>query len=278
MKPINTFFISLALFAAGCNSDSESATDKMKELSKEDSFKKAHEEPLPATDTVLSGNNVRMNIAGAEPALAYELRVQDSKNYLLIFPEWWGLNTYIKKEAERYFHELKDVNVLALDLYDGKVATTQEEAAKLVQAVDEERIKQIITRAIGRCGPDGRIATLGWCFGGGWSLQTAIMGGDKVTGCVMYYGMPEEDLNALKKLQAPVLGIFGNKDEHITPEIVNKFEADMKKLGKEIKLYRYEADHAFANPSNPHHDKEAADDAFRKTVSFLSFAYNKMNP
>lgn len=229
----------------------------------------------PAESVVLSGENMQLNIANAAPAHAYFMRNENSKNYLIIFHEWWGLNDYIKMEAEKYFHDLGNVNVLAVDLFDGKVATTPDEASALVQNTKEERIREIIQRAMNYCGADAKIATLGWCYGGGWSLQTAIMGGEKISGCVMYYGMPEENTNGLKKLQAPVLGIFGNKDEHITPEIVNAFEQNMKKLDKKIEIRRYDAVHAFANPSNPNHDKAATEDARQHTLTFLKFVYEK---
>jgi hypothetical protein len=46
-----------------------------------------------------------------------------SKKYIFLFHEWWGLNDYIKREADKIAADLKDVNVLAIDLYDGNVAT-----------------------------------------------------------------------------------------------------------------------------------------------------------
>jgi carboxymethylenebutenolidase len=216
-----------------------------------------------------------MNIAGARPALGYELRNQDVNDWLIIFHEWWGLNDYIKMEAEKYYHDLGNVNVLAVDLYDGQVATTQDEASGLVENAKDERVREIIKRAIAYCSRGGKIATLGWCYGGGWSLQTAIMGGEKINGCVMYYGMPEENPDELKKIHAPVLGVFGNKDGHITPEIVNQFEQNMKKLDKKIEVRRYDAVHAFANPSNPKYDKEKTEDARQHTLTFLKYIYGK---
>jgi carboxymethylenebutenolidase len=274
MKSIYLTLLALCLLGSCTNSEDRSSSDKFKDMSREDSFKKAHDAPLPTSDSTLTGENLQLNIAGAAPAKAFFVRKEDSKNYLLVFHEWWGLNTYVKMEAEKYYRELKDVNVIAVDLYDGKVATTPDEASKLTQETKEERIKQIIERVIAYCGSDAKIATMGWCYGGGWSLQTAIMGGSKISGCAMYYGMPEDNVNELKKLKAPVLGVFGNKDDHITPELVNQFEQNMKKLDKKVDIRRYDAVHAFANPSNPNHDKTASEDAFRHTVSFLRFIYD----
>jgi carboxymethylenebutenolidase len=84
----------------------------------------------------------------------------------------------------------------------------------------------------------------------------------------MYYGMPEENKDRLSKLQAPVLGIFGKQDNHITPEIVQKFEDNMNGLNKTITVKMYDAAHGFANPSNPKHDPSATKDAKEITLNF----------
>jgi carboxymethylenebutenolidase len=57
-------------------------------------------------------------------------------------------------------------------------------------------------------GNKAKVFTIGWCFGGGWSLQTALLGGNQVVGCVMYYGMPEADVNKLKTLHCDVIGFL----------------------------------------------------------------------
>ena len=158
---------------------------------------------------------------------------------------------------------------LALDLYDGKVTGDPGEAANIMGGVKEERIRAILNAALGHAGPQARILTVGWCFGGGWSLQASIMAGTRGAGCVMYYGMPETDKEKLKQLKAPVLGLFATKDDWITPEIVSDFVRTMKKNGKDIQVNSYTAAHAFANPSNPKYNEEAADAANREALRFL---------
>jgi carboxymethylenebutenolidase len=85
----------------------------------------------------------------------------------------------------------------------------------------------------------------------------------------MYYGMPESDVNKLKTLHCDVIGFFANKDQGITPAVVDKFQENMKAADKKLIVNRYDADHAFANPSNPHFNKEATEDAYTKTVAFI---------
>ena len=144
----------------------------------------------------------------------------------------WGLNDFVKKESETIYNELGNVNIIDLDLYDGKSATNAQDAGKLMQGVKEDRAKAIINGAIAYVGPGAHIATLGWCFGGGWSLQTTLLAGKEAVGCVMYYGMPEQDVARLKTLNCDVLGNFANKDQWINPKVVAKFEENMKAADK----------------------------------------------
>ena len=87
--------------------------------------------------------------------------------------------------------------------------------------------------------------------------------------CIMFYGMPETDVNKLKTLNCDVIGFFAKKDQWITPKVVNTFETNMKAAGKKATTYEYDADHAFANPSNPHYDKASTEDAYSKAIPFI---------
>jgi carboxymethylenebutenolidase len=118
-------------------------------------------------------------------------------------------------------------------------------------------------------GPKAQFASVGWCFGGGWSLQSALLGGKQTMGCVMYYGMPEKDVAKLKTLNSDVLGLFAEQDKWINPEVVKQFEKDMAAAGKKVTVKEYPADHAFANPSNPKYNKELATDAHQRALTYL---------
>lgn len=162
------------------------------------------------------------------------------------------------------------VTVLAVDLYDGKIATTSDSAMSYIKAaMSTNRKENILAGALSYAGPGANIYTVGWCFGGMMSLQTGIMAGKQGIATIMYYGQPEMDDSKLKKLQADVLGIFGTQDKSIPNETVDQFAAKMKSLGKNFQLERYDAPHAFANPSNPSYNAAARDDAFKKSIAFL---------
>lgn len=247
-----------------------SATDVFSQLGSDKKFTMSHNNPLPFTYQSENGKAIIYKASDGTDAYGWEIKSKSpSNNFVFVIHEWWGLNDYIKKESEQIWNDLGNVNVIALDLYDKKVAGNREDAAKYMQAVSSDRAQAIIKGAIAYAGKSAKIYTIGWCFGGGWSLQTSLLAGNQAAGCVMYYGMPEKDVEKLKALHADVLGIFGNKDQWINPKVVDEFAENMKKADKKLIVKRYEADHAFANPSNPVFDKEAMEDAYKNALAFL---------
>ncbi|KOY85306.1 dienelactone hydrolase [bacterium 336/3] len=247
-----------------------SATNSFAELADEQSFRMSHDLPLPYKHISDVGKDITFKAADGTEAYGYELKAaKPSKKYIFVIHEWWGLNDHIKREAEKIYNDLGDVNVIALDLYDKKVATSREEAAQYMQAVKSERAQTIIKGAFAYAGKSAKIGTIGWCFGGGWSLQTALLAGKQAKACVMYYGMPEKDVEKLKTLKAPVLGIFASKEKWISPEVVAEFEKNLQTLKKKASINSFNAEHAFANPSNPNYDKEATEKAYQLTIAFF---------
>ncbi len=116
----------------------------------------------------------------------------------------------------------------------------------------------------------GKVGSVGWCFGGGWSLRTAVMLGDELDAAVIYYGRVVTD-DTLATVGAPVLGHFGSEDQGIPIDGVRAFEARMQDLAKEATIHVYEgANHAFANPSGTRYDAEAAELAWNRTLEFFA--------
>src|SRR6185312_1587769 len=212
-----------------------SATKQFAMLASSKKFVMVHLNPKPYHFQSTIGKAITYKATDGKDANAFEMKAKKAtNNWLFVVHEWWGLNDWIKHESEKLYNDLVDVNVLDLDLYDGKIATTREDAGKIMQSVKEDRATAIIKGAIAYVGPNAHIATIGWCFGGGWSLQTTLMTGAQGVGCVMYYGMPEQDVNKLKTLHVDVLGNFANKDQWINPKVVAQFEANMKTAGKKL--------------------------------------------
>jgi carboxymethylenebutenolidase len=249
---------------------SMSATEQFAALSSSEEFAALHPDPVPFNFSPAKGKMITFKTEDGKDANAFEVKSgKPTDNWIIMIHEWWGLNDYIKQEAEKLQRDVGNANILAIDLYDGKVATTAPEAQKLMGSLKEERAIAIIKGAIADAGQMSNIYTIGWCMGGGWSLQAALLAGKQADGCVMYYGMPEKNVSRLRNLNGDVLGIFAKKDGHITPDVVAQFEKDMDAAGKKLMVKSYDAVHAFANPSNPDYDKEAAADAYKLVVAFF---------
>ena len=233
-------------------------------------FASLHSIPLHVNPENLLGKMVQFDAADGKSANAYFIPAKiTTKKWLIVIQEWWGLNDNIKLEADKYFAALGDVNVMAVDMYDGKVAATPDSAMKLMRGADMGRMTAIIQGAIKKAGTDASIYSVGWCFGGMWSLQTAILAGPQAKGTVMYYGRPETNMDKLKSIQCDIIGFFGNLDQSPSPSMVNDFEKNMKDAGKNLSVNRYEAAHGFANPSNPSFNATATADAYAKAIAFL---------
>jgi len=187
--------------------------------------------------------------------------------------EWWGLNDNIRNVAKLLAGE--GYQVLAVDLYEGKVAESPDKAKELMgKAMSEKsRLEENLRDAVDYLRGETeapKVAAIGWCFGGGWSLQTALMFPDKVDASVIYYGELVTDAEKLEKLTMPIIGFFGGEDSSIPPSKVKEFEQAMKEAGNEATVHIYDgAGHAFANPSGDRYEPNAAEDAWNKTLTFL---------
>lgn len=246
-----------------------SATAEFAAFANDPNFLAAHPSPLNIAFAG-KGKTIEFPVEGGAVGHGYLVKARKKTDkYLLLFQEWWGLNDFVKKEAEMWSKEL-GINVLAIDLYDGKVATTAEEAGKLMQANDPARSSALILAAAKHLGEKANFRTLGWCFGGGWSLQAALLLKNKTKACVMYYGMPEKDVAKLKTLASDVIFVHAKKDQWINEQVVTEFEGNMKSAGKSLKVYKYEADHAFANPSSPRYNEASAKESRAVVKAYLA--------
>ncbi len=262
-------------FQALSNAQDKSCCSTEKEVSfasfsEQAEFRDIHQIPAAFTLKDAMGTMITFKTKDSITGNGYFVKSEKPSNkFIFVFHEWWGLNDYIKKESDELKQKLGDVNILAIDLYDGKVADNREDAAKYMQSVDQERALNIVSGAIDFAGKDAKIGTIGWCFGGGWSLQASIMLGKQGSGCVIYYGIIENTPETFKELNASVLGIFAEKDGWVNPEVYGNLEKNLKAAGKKVTIKSFNADHAFANPSNAKFDEAATSEAKKLTINFL---------
>jgi len=192
---------------------------------------------------------------------------------IIVIHEWWGLNDTVRAMADRLAGE--GYMVLAIDMYDGEIAATPEEARALMLAVveDPEMAKDNIRAAYEFLLTAGapRIGSLGWGLGGGWSLNTAQLFPDDLAASVIYYGQVTDNEEKLGPVNAPILGLFGGADTGIPVTSVEAFRGALQRLRKDHEIHIYpEVGHAFANPTGSNYNAEAAKDAWAKTVDFLA--------
>jgi carboxymethylenebutenolidase len=193
---------------------------------------------------------------------------------IVVIHEWWGLNDWVREQASKLADQ--GYVTLAIDLYRGKVATTADEAHELMRGVPEDRAtKDLLAastylRSQKNVNPN-RVGAIGWCMGGGYALDLAI-NDPKLAAAVINYGHLASEPATLKKINAPILGLFGGKDRGIPVEDVQKFAAELKKQGKTVDITVYpEAGHAFENPNNKSgYRAEDAANAWDRTIKFFA--------
>lgn len=250
-----------------------SSTEKFARFALNDDFNKEH--PAPNAYVHISeagGEGIKFKCPDGSEANGYFLKAKNpSSNWIFVFQEWWGLNDNIKRQSEDLYNDLGNVNVLALDMYDGKLATDREAAGKYMGEFKQLRGDLIVKGAMEFAGKGAKIGTVGWCFGGGQSLLASLLAEKQAAACVMYYGAPVEDVAKLQTLNCDVLNIWGTQDQWINKAMMDKFDANMKAAGKKLTIKAYDANHGFANPSNPMGAFNEAHykDAYRNTVDFF---------
>lgn len=198
---------------------------------------------------------------------------------IMVIHEWWGLNDWVKEQASKLAGE--GYAALAIDLYRGKVAKTADEAHEIMRGVPEDRAKRDLHAAFAFLASrpnvkKDRIGAIGWCMGGGYSLDVALQE-PTLAADVINYGHLATDAEALKKINAPILGIFGAQDRGIPVADVRKFGETLDNMGKKIEIKIYDdAGHAFENPNNKDGYREAdASDAWKRTADFLATTLKK---
>lgn len=214
------------------------------------------------------------------PALTKENKDSNNKNdtlpAVIMIHENKGLNENIKKMANLLARN--GYVVLAVDLFKGEVTTDRNRSSELSQYVRDNQdiatanLKSAVKylSSLPNVNPE-KIVSLGWCFGGGQSLQLALNSQDHpLAATIIYYGRLLTDNASLANIKWPVLGIFGDQDKSISVDSVKAFEMALNSNGIPNEIYIYKGvGHAFANPSGENYAPKETQDAWQKTLAFL---------
>lgn len=217
--------------------------------------------------------------------VSFEVHGQNKSGYLalpsgdgpwpgvVVIQEWWGLDAHIKSIADRF--AATGFAAIAPDLYDGKIAAEPNEAQKLRMALVWDDALAVIQGAINYLLTSNQVAPqqvgmVGFCMGGGLTWHSAAKLSNVGAAVPFYGGGPELSDAEVARIKAPVLAIFGELDQGVSPEVAHKREAQMVKAGVSQETIIYpNAHHAFFNDTRPVFNPEAAADAWQRTVDLF---------
>jgi carboxymethylenebutenolidase len=190
---------------------------------------------------------------------------------VVVIQEWWGLQGQIKSMCDRLAEA--GFTALAPDLYGGKVVPYHDKAAAaaamgeldFVAATDEAvrgAVKWLKARG-------GKVGLTGFCMGGAVTVIGAVRI-PELDAAVCFYGIPPPSVASAKDVRVPLQGHFASRDDWCTPEVVDRFEQELRAAGKTFELHRYEGDHAFMNSERKDaYEPTAAKLAWDRAIAFL---------
>ncbi len=190
---------------------------------------------------------------------------------VLVIQEWWGLVRHVKNVCDRFAAE--GFTALAPDLYHGKTASEPDEAGKLFMALNIGQAEKDLRGAatyLAQHSSTARLGAVGFCMGGQLALFAATLN-PSIGACVNFYGVHPNVKPDYSKLSGPVLGLYAEKDQFVTPQVARDVDVAIKKAGKQSEIHVYPGvDHAFFNDERPDvYNKAAADDAWRRTLALF---------
>ncbi len=276
-----------ALLLGGCGKSEDTGSESDKAAGRDNVEAMSREHAEDTTDPSPAAEKPPSRPVISDPKLPYaEVRNELVYGYfsapadvfeplpaLIVIHEWWGLNDNVRAMADRLAAE--GYMVLAVDLYAGRTAETPEDARRLMLSVveDPDSANENLRMAWNFLNTAGapRIGSLGWCFGGAWSLNSAQLLGKDLDAAVIYYGQVTDDEEKLAAVRAPILGLFAAEDRGIKLDSVTAFRETLDRLEKHNEIHIYPGvGHAFANPTGRNYNAAAAEDAWTKTIEFLA--------
>lgn len=194
---------------------------------------------------------------------------------VLLLHEWWGLDEGITVLADALAAE--GYVVLAPDAYRGRVTNQIPRALYLRLTTPEDQVKADLDAALAHLltlpnVDSNRVASMGFCFGGGHSLMLGLRHPETLPLVILYYGDVITDARMLEPLvdSQGVLGIFGEEDAQIPVEDALNFETALNTLAipNEVTIYPG-VGHAFINEEN-YNQPGPAGEAWRQAIDFLA--------
>lgn len=229
---------------------------------------------VSTTPPAPAATNATVELGGGASGYLATPKSPGKHGAVIVIQEWWGMNDWIRGNADRFAKN--GYVAIAVDLYRGKAASNAEEAHELMRGLPEDRALRDLHAAFDSLAKrddvdPAKIATVGWCMGGGYSLALAV-DEPKLRAAVINYGRLVTEDAKLAGLKASLLGNFAGQDKGISVDDVDAFTIALKGKGKDvdIKVYVLQG-HAFMNPNNKTgYMESAAKDAWSRIDTFLT--------
>ena len=222
----------------------------------------------------MSGQNVEFSSNGGTTTGYLAIPEKGKGPGVVVIQEWWGLVDHIKDICDRLAAE--GYVALAPDLYHGKTTKSPDEAGKLMMALQIDQTEKDVRGAVDYllshdASTGNKVGIVGFCMGGALALYAASKN-PNIGACVVFYGGHPKVKPDLPNLQAPVLGLYAERDTFVTPASVRELERQLKELSKPVEVHIYpNVDHAFFNDQRPEvYDEKAAQDGWRRTIQFFA--------
>ncbi len=223
--------------------------------------------------------------------IAYDDAVQGKRPAIVVVPEWWGVNDYVKSRAEQ-LAKLGYVAFVA-DIYGDGFSTTDPKVAgeKMNEAVKNHwrrsRGKLALVELLKNNNVDAdNVAAIGYCFGGGVALEMA-RAGENLKGVVSFHGSLGTDKPAqLGDVKGKILICAGEADPMVKMAQVQAAEKEFKDANVDVKVITYpDAKHAFTNPDADKfgidgiaYNKAADEKSWKDMKAFFADIFGASNP
>jgi len=190
---------------------------------------------------------------------------------VVVVHEWHGLNDVMKVHCEQFAQA--GFLALAPDLFQGKVAKNDDEAAEMLSTFDFQKAVANIGETVAylrshpRC--NGRVAVAGFCLGGALTLAAARYV-PALQAAVPFYGLPRLPSDEFTNVKTPICGHYAKVDDWANPRIAEEIQEKVRSGGGQMELYIYDAAHAFMRSTDASkYEPKSAALAWQRTVDFL---------
>jgi carboxymethylenebutenolidase len=205
---------------------------------------------------------------------------------VLVVQEIFGVHEHIKDVCRR-FAKLGYL-AIAPELYArqgdvSKMTDIKEIIDKVVSKVPDDQVMKDLDATVAWAkksgsGDTAKLGITGFCWGGRIVWLYAAHSKDLKAG-VAWYGRlvgkadelhPKHPLDLAAQIKAPVLGLYGGKDDGITLETVEKMRAALKDAGKPCEIVVYpDAPHGFHADYRPSYRKEQAEEGWKRLLDWF---------